>query len=78
MAYMIGVKKSDFEVLANAANEATDPAQREALDILARKVNAAISHEETRAVVPPMLRSQTTQKMRWQDVPSCLMDLGKK
>lgn len=68
---MINISEGDFEACASAAIEALrrgDRKEAEALDKLARKINAALANK--RASSGPFGR--LAKGMTWEDVPSVL------
>lgn len=70
----INVSEKDFEALATAANDAKlhgDLEQAEALDKLARKVNAALSN--AKHIGLRNLGGIRGKNMTWQEAPSTLI-----
>lgn len=69
----INVSEADFQALAEAAEQAQRLGDRnaaEALDKIARKMNAALSNA---SVSGPMVRfAREHKKLTWRDVPSTL------
>lgn len=67
----ISITEKDFTAVALAANEAfnrNDIDHANALDRIARKMNAALSSASTKGM------RFTSHPQRWQDVPSTLPD----
>lgn len=70
----ISAKKSDFDVLATAARRAKDAGCLEdarALDLLARKVNAAVTNNDFSKEYSGIPR---TTSISYKDVPSTLIE----
>ena len=71
----VNVGEGDFEIVASAANSAADNGDMDeahALDKLARKINAAISRDSAAAKLARTISGRPAV-LRWQDVPSVLI-----
>ena len=70
----VDLTEEDFQVLASAARRARDEGQIDAiaLDIMARKANAALAHRRNRFPWSPTGR---TPSIHWSDVPSTLEEV---
>ena len=72
----INISEDDFNVLAAAANDANargDQEQADALDKIARKVNAALSKNQWATSVVRLV-GVAPKPLSWRDMPSTLVD----
>lgn len=70
----ITISEADFEAVAGAAIAAQGRGERaaaEALDKIARKINASLSNSRGRHTA---MFGMQAAALRWQDVPSTLLD----
>jgi len=71
----INISEEDFIQVAGAANDAKsrgDMRSANALDKIARKINAALSKDNACAKIARAVGGQNAV-LRWQDVPSVLL-----
>lgn len=67
----INISESDFIVVANAALDSYykgDEEEADALDKIARKINASLTNAETRKLAAPFRHKAIT----WEEIPSVL------
>ena len=71
----ISISETDFEAVSCAARDAQDAGDTEqanALDKLARKINAALSQQTVISAFGGTTFGPRTGKARWQDMPTTL------